>query len=501
MEMDVISSRLADALHIPPLNSNVALECMAPFKRLACRPLSDGDLEQLHLLLLIISADTSPPLARLARLPIVPTESGHLVIPENENVYNVGVGFQGVIPGAKTLSSRFAALMHQRVAGLLHRVGVEHAEGLQFFKQVLVPFLTSATQPGVEELLQCTHAARRFLQSSEHVEDLTPHLRSGMWVASDCQTRDSLETRSVCWCSPQNPLHLAPLPESLRKVYPQKWLYVSSAYLQSDAEIPSWQKFWTSLGVWPAFAVADGQSQELTALLRALSSATDSGAVAVSLVSFLAPHGELYTPYLQAGDGGSDREGAATHSVRQLLESRPWLPTRGGELVRVQDSWIPAANPLPLEEPFAFAPVVAELKKTWTALSFKAAASPRNLVAIIRKQAAARRQHSVHEWRCLYGRLMQVLDFTGSDVESQEALDFLRTSRWIFVPEHPRLLSGKRDAFDDRGAAVPRNGQFCSVAEVGGKEGFEVKVAVDCWVVPRRSGLAVVCEGAQLSTV
>ena len=26
--------------------------------------------------------------------------------------------------------------------------------------------------------------------------------------------------------------------------------------------------------------------------------------------------------------------------------------------------------------------------------------------------------------------------------------------RWIFVPEHPRLLSGKRDAFDDRDSGL-----------------------------------------------
>ncbi|CAE7237248.1 NOV, partial [Symbiodinium sp. CCMP2592] len=472
MEMDVISGRLSDALRIPPLNSNVAMDCLVHFHRRASQPLSDQDLEQLHLLLLIISADTSSPLARLSRMPIVPTEAGHLVIPENENVYNVGVDFQGVIPGAQTLHSRFAKLMHQRVAGLLHRTGVEHAEGLQFFKQVLAPFLTSASQPGVEELLQCTRAARRFLQSSEHVEDLTPLLRSGLWVVSDCQQHSGQAGHSslVCWCSPETPVHLTPLPERLRQVYQQKWLYVSPAYIQREPETRSWQNFWTSIGVWPAFAVAaDGTSLELQGLLRCLSctsDTSDNAAFASALVSFLGPHGEVYAPHCQA-DGGSQSAAGTRSPVLQLLETTPWLPTRAGELVRIEDSWIPSSPPLALEEPFVFITAVAELKKTWPFLSFKAAASSRNLISIIRKQAASQRTHSVQDWRCLYGRLMHVLDVSDTEsAETQETINFLQSARWIFVPEHPRLLAGKRDPFDDRGAAVPRNGQFCSVAEV-----------------------------------
>ena len=70
---------------------------------------------------------------------------------------------------------------------------------------------------------------------------------------------------------------------------------------------------------------------------------------------------------------------------------------------------------------------------------------------------------SVFEWRCLYAHLAVALQHMQPEGEDW---DFLHSEAWLFVPDHPQLISGHRDAFDLKGEGVQRHGRFCSLGQV-----------------------------------
>ena len=183
MEIGLLPWNLAEALGVPCLDGSVALDCLARFHDQVEQPLGACDIERLHLMTLILASDPSisaSDLKRLQRMPIIPTEDGKLVATLSESIYVSG-NFKSLIPGAKTLSSKFVAIMHPRVFGFLHRLGVQQAEGPLFFQEVLLPCLTGPKKPKLSELVQSTQAACHFLQAGA-TEDAVASLQHGLWA-------------------------------------------------------------------------------------------------------------------------------------------------------------------------------------------------------------------------------------------------------------------------------------------------------------------------------
>ena len=256
---------------------------------------------------------------------------------------------------------------------------------------------------------------------------------------------------------------------------------VSDIYWAGQPEGEAWNDFWTAVGLWPAFGVSEGNSAELERLMSSARCEASHGStlVAQALVAFLAPHGKFYSRYcLKTGEGTVEKEerqgnnvwpkGNTSQGILQLLQTVPWLPAhRGHKLLQVSDAWL-ADTVSPLEEPFIFAACVGDLHKFWPFLGFRTAPTLKNIEHILRNHSY-QNTYSVYACRCLYQRLVQELNSRSAaelDADSAETLEFLRKEEWIFVPEHPRLIAGHRDAFDMKGEQEPRVGKWYRLADV-----------------------------------
>eukprot|EP00931_Biecheleriopsis_adriatica_P057123 TRINITY_DN33881_c0_g2_i1.p1 TRINITY_DN33881_c0_g2~~TRINITY_DN33881_c0_g2_i1.p1 ORF type:complete len:2156 (+),score=390.66 TRINITY_DN33881_c0_g2_i1:490-6468(+) len=486
VEIGILPHGLAEALGVPFIDTHLAVECLGHFAQQFKRPVTEKHLEILHLLFLIVASDPSPALlSRLARLPVIPMDDGHLAAAEGQTIYNIGSDFQAVVPGTRTVSSRFADMMHQQVTGLLARLGVERADGVSFYQQMLLPFLTGSKRPPLLELVNCTKAARQFLQGLDEVQrqQLLGSLQQGMWVVVAGQVE--LE---IVFIDATRKLHLQPLPDQLVKAYPYEWLCVSDAYLHQqasnqriqgvEAEISLWKDFWLSLGAWPAFSIeqqgdnGDWVSTELESLIRCLAGHTESVSLTHALLEFIAPHGSFYGQYLTKSNlDGQSQEMQDASCFATFLKETPWLPTRGGDLVRASDSWLPPTSmqPSPLEEPLALSSAVEALKLNWPVFTFRSEPTLSVLVAVIRCQAEkGSSQHSVRDLRCFYARLANALSAVSvsQDRATEEAVEFLNRGSWVFVPDHPRLVAGRRDAYDSKGERVLRHGSWQPIANL-----------------------------------
>ena len=157
----------------------------------------------------------------------------------------------------------------------------------------------------------------------------------------------------------------------------------------------------------------------------------------------------------------------------ELFQSIAWLPSHSG-ILRICDAWLPEASmsmpsmPSMLQD-FTFAMAVCKLAKSWSILEFQSSPSLKNIVDILRKHCTETKQikqkafFSVFDWRCLYAHLAVALQHIQPEGEDW---DFLHSEAWLFVPDHPQLISGHRDAFDLKGEGVQRHGTFYSLGQV-----------------------------------
>lgn len=157
----------------------------------------------------------------------------------------------------------------------------------------------------------------------------------------------------------------------------------------------------------------------------------------------------------------------------ELFQSIAWLPSHSG-ILRICDAWLPEASmsmpsmPSMLQD-FTFATAVCKLAKSWSILEFQSSPSLKNIVDILRRHCTETKQikqkafFSVFDWRCLYAHLAVALQPIQPEGEDW---DFLHSEAWLFVPDHPQLISGHRDAFDLKGEGVQRHGTFCSLGQV-----------------------------------
>lgn len=502
---------LLEALHVPALDGHVAVECLEQVARKfaaagGTRPPTKLEMDQVHLLLLILASGELPPalLHRLGRLKVVPTDDGQLQAVAAHAVYHVGAEFSGVVPATRSLSVGFAAMMHQKVATLLYRLGVERADGPRFFRQMLVPVLIGPDRPQVSHLVRCTAAARRFLDSQSERQQRDAllavlHTGSGLWVALQQMpqitegTRQPLQPEVVFW-DRSGALHLQMPPLPCLWACSKMWLCVSEAYLSPEclgplpphaaaprppgptgdaAERQSWGRFWLECGAWPAMAVEspsddamDWDSADLRQFLQSIEvepSAEAQANMSQALMAWLGPQGDFYAKFMVTKREPGP-QGYALSRMGEQLRSRPWLVTRRGNVVSAADTWFACANDRLPDLVAAYALVqlssVDILIKLWPQLKLSNAPSIGNLVRIVRDVSLTVPAHrSVHEMLCLYAAIWESLQRDPSAL-SEHDRTFLRTGSWVFVPDHPRLIDGRRRRFDDRGVLVPLDGAF-----------------------------------------
>lgn len=202
------------------------------------------------------------------------------------------------------------------------------------------------------------------------------------------------------------------------------------------------------MGLWPAFAI-----DELKLFLKCAASDAEA------LVAYLVPFGEFYSRFCD-------------DPRLSILKKEAWLPSASGGLVSICDAWLPQSDASLLERPFTFAPIVCKLQASWGFLGFRSSPSFKNIVDILRVQKSAEPAFvgSVQDWRYFYGHLAAKVKDLKEDLdendETSRAMDFLRSESWVFVPDHPRLISAHRDAFDAKGESIQRRGRLYCLCDL-----------------------------------
>ncbi|CAK9043953.1 Protein NO VEIN (Protein EMBRYO DEFECTIVE 2597) [Durusdinium trenchii] len=294
VEVGGMPARAAEGLRVPVLDANIALDCLKAMGRLHTQKvadqgsasLTDGDIEVLQLLLLIVAmaATKKRQLTEDVRnLQIVPTDGGKLVCLTAEEargfkVYDVPpdmVGIEALLGAAgQRLDPRLSQKARPEVREFLVQLGVEQVDGSAFFTNVLLPVLTQSEASEAEKLILATRQFKDLLG----ICDQDRKDNDGIAMVGDLTV--ILGQRETC---------------------DTDWLAPSSAYYGEEAaesEASSWEAFWMLLGAAPVFQVEelqeDFRSEELVRLLAASSTPHLAGEV----VALLAPHGEYYSQFL-----------------------------------------------------------------------------------------------------------------------------------------------------------------------------------------------------------
>ncbi|CAK9043761.1 Protein NO VEIN (Protein EMBRYO DEFECTIVE 2597), partial [Durusdinium trenchii] len=476
VEVGGMPARAAEGLRVPVLDANIALDCLKAMGRLHTQKvadqgsasLTDGDIEVLQLLLLIVAmaATKKRQLTEDVRnLQIVPTDGGKLVCLTAEEargfkVYDVPpdmVGIEALLGAAgQRLDPRLSQKARPEVREFLVQLGVEQVDGSAFFTNVLLPVLTQSEASEAEKLILATRQFKDLLgicdqdRKDSLIETLSAS-DAGWWVLASSGTSECKAVK--VGGKTRAGLHVSPLPGKLvDKVVGVDWLAPSSAYYGEEAaeseEASSWEAFWMLLGAAPVFQVEelqeDFRSEELVRLLAASSTPHLAGEV----VALLAPHGEYYSQFLWKP--GSQNEPS---EIAQLLCKQPWLPTTRGEVVPMNLAWLPEKHE-EVEERFNFDASVSPFAQAWPALGIETSPSPSTLIAIVEHLRSQEHllQLTIAEMASLYGRMGgpsagggpawrgggagggACAAFDGRFCEER----FLEEEKWVFVPNHPR---------------------------------------------------------------
>ncbi|OLP79848.1 hypothetical protein AK812_SmicGene39802 [Symbiodinium microadriaticum] len=476
LEVGKLPARVAEALGVPVLDADVALDCLKAFASRAAErddadmpiALGTSDIETLHLLLLIVEAKPEF-LEEVRHLAVVPTEAGLVALAEQEasgsKVYDIPdelAGLEAVLGEGQRLDPRLGHIAHPKVKQLLLKLGVERVDGLAFFDNVLLPVLAQGVAPDAEQLLAVT---RRFKQLVAICEDegfkemMAGRVReTGWWAVASSHTCESQMVK-VGGQSGQG-LHLTSLSKSLASALrladgasETEWLTPSEQYFEKEEaanseEREKWEDFWTFLGAVPAFHMEidfkDVASAELERLLQIVGK---DAKLAEEVVKLLAPHGEFYK------DPRKRRE-------------------RGGHLL-----WGTCSATLlgcrHMTKRFAFLPCVSTLAEAWPDLGIEQSPSAETIISLLRglhtTQEYLRLRTS--EMMTIYAKLQEkpaqrsaatVSAFIGQDGDLEA---FLNEEPWVFIPNHPKPHGGFKDWYEVR-AQDPRRGSFYRVKQL-----------------------------------
>ncbi|CAJ1374477.1 unnamed protein product [Effrenium voratum] len=460
VETGGMPARAADALRVPVVDAEVALECL---KTLAQRPsTSDEEHVELLRLLLLTIASTRPALGeKVRKLAVLPVEEGRLVSLEEEDlkgckVYDIPASMAGVekmLGQGYRLDPRLSGLAEPEVMDFLVLLGVERVEGLAFMEKELLPVLTRPEEPDPERLLLATRTLRSLLSYCEQPLQEVILEKLGEWWVLD--SKDAV--RKV---GKAEALHLTVLPPELEGKL--DWMIPSPRYKDED-----WEDFWLLLGAVPLFRVTrteagDYESEDLAKLLQC----AKTPEIARSLVQLLVPFGDYYAPYLWKAEDSATAP--APSSVGRLLCESAWLPTQQKTIVSMNLACLDGP------ERFRFDECVKELADAWPLGIAKA--STRTLVSILRSLREKPSGLSCPQMASLYMMLEDpgVNDATlFANVFPDCDLDaFLRDEPWVFIPDHPKPHGGFEQWYR-RTSQDTRSGAFYKVSQLVYKDAAE----------------------------
>lgn len=478
VEVGGMPARAAEGLRVPVLDADIALDCLQAMGRLHMQKvandqlnaLTDEDIEVLQLLLLIVAvaALKKPQLADDVRyLQIIPTEGGELVSLTAEEargfkVYDVPpdmLGIEALLGAGQRLDPRLTQTARPEVREFLLGLGVEQVDGLAFFTNVLLPVLTSSEAPEAEKLLLATRQFKDLLaicEDQEKKDSLIETLRAsdaGWWVLASVGTSDCEAVQVGGKTGPG--LHVSPLPGKLADQVGVDWLPPASTYKNSEESEESeadWNAFWMLLGAAPVFQVQERQGDFHSDELERLLAAASTPDLAMEVVEVLEPHGEYYAQWLFKPDSQDEPS-----EIAQLLCTKPWLPTQGGEVVPMNLAWLPPEKPKSVEARFHFDACVSPFAQAWPALGVESSPSAATLIAIVEcLRSKDKLRLKIPEMASLYSRMGSPgrQDPSGNQgggsggtlfnkIFGQKNLDrFIEEEQWVFIPNHPRRGSG-----------------------------------------------------------